>query len=1102
MSDSFSNTNTPTDVLGYRLIHKIGAGGYGEVWEAEAPGGLKKAIKVIFGYHDERRAQAELKALQRVKDVRHPFLLSLERIDIVDGKMVVVTELADRSLADLFQQYQTEQGSGIPRDELLGYMRDIADALDFLSEKHELQHLDIKPENLLLVGGHVKVADFGLVKDIRHVSQSLMSGMTPTYAAPELFDGRPCRETDQYSLAIVYQEMLTAERPFSGNTPAQLAAQHMHGRPNLKSLPISDQAVIARALSKNPTDRYTSCRAMVDELMNRRSRKKKVRSRTTAKTRQPREFQETQNTVLFHDSTDRVSTAMVTQPMQHQPAELAMLDAPELDASDPRFRPTLIVGLGQTANQVISRVKQRLIARYGSMEQVPGIQLLCIDCDREDLTRLAMTGAAREIDPSESLAIPLKKPEEYRSADSRKFSWLSRRWIYNIPRNMRTEGLRPLGRLALADNFDSVCSALHRKIEQATLEEHVAQSCETLEMSPDAWRPRVFVLSSISGGLGSGATMDLAYTVRLMLAERGIVDSEVIGMLMFGVNTYDRDPSLCTANALAALTELRHYTDRGYPGDESLGIPEFDEEAAFDSVYFLNSGQVRSPVDLKPFVDRLAEYLALSSATPCGKFLDACREMELDRESFDFRTFGISVSGPGNRSDDLETSNRIAHGLVSRWLNRHDQPLDMSIFALDAVQQVELDAESVKSDLSAATSRFQPPSPDELLLDIDFALSGEELANALEGKFETAFGIQDAQSEVNPAPQWQVKLEQFLLARAERKGDELADRITALMRTGKVDFQAYQAAIQACRGIFTEEIEFVKQQTEKGRARCLEILHELRMLDRQTAKDQSPLQMRKQLAVEFARLKEADLSLYCRRIYYRAISRSLTSVQEIVNKFKFHMETLCQAWRQEEDLDPDPPAYTSVVEQQMVESVLHDVDSLIDRAEAFVQSTLIEPAGGFFNVANSTANLRQRLPECIRFAAQKILGQAFRQISIENVIRKNNFSEDLVCKWIDEQVNAARPSTAECGGGLRMLIGLPSKSGESQVADLIRASLKLDLVSIPGTAGDVVFCFEGEGIPLPNVAYHLLQYGPEAMELVPRIHSRTDVEWSGLADLV
>ena len=114
-----------------------------------------------------------------------------------------------------------------------------------------LQHLDIKPANLLISGDHVKVADFGLVKELAsRTHNSMVAGMTPTYSSPEMFDDAPSPHSDQYSLAIVYQEMLTGVLPFPGRTAAQLANQHLRSQPQLAALAEIDRPAVARGLGQ------------------------------------------------------------------------------------------------------------------------------------------------------------------------------------------------------------------------------------------------------------------------------------------------------------------------------------------------------------------------------------------------------------------------------------------------------------------------------------------------------------------------------------------------------------------------------------------------------------------------------------------------------------------------------------------------------------------------------------------------------------------------------------------------------------------------------------------------------------------------------------
>jgi eukaryotic-like serine/threonine-protein kinase len=177
--------------------------------------------------------------------------------------MVVVT------LLDRCQECRAEGLPGIPRDELLRNMSQAAQTLDELNIERQIQYLDVKPQTLILESENVRLAGSETSKFLGGMIGTVTPpGITPVYAAPETFDGRVSRFCDQYSLAVVYQEMLTGHRPFRGTSLQQLFMQHLTAAPDLNPLPSSDRTVVGRALSKRPEDRYSSCGEFVRALQS------------------------------------------------------------------------------------------------------------------------------------------------------------------------------------------------------------------------------------------------------------------------------------------------------------------------------------------------------------------------------------------------------------------------------------------------------------------------------------------------------------------------------------------------------------------------------------------------------------------------------------------------------------------------------------------------------------------------------------------------------------------------------------------------------------------------------------------------------------------
>jgi serine/threonine protein kinase len=250
----------------FRPLKRLGTGGFGEVWRAEAPGGIEVALKIVFRPLEHAEAQRELHSLELIKKLRHPFLLQTQSFHQVQDRLYIVMELADGSLRDRLKECHRDGHSGIPAKELVQYFLEAGEALDYLHENH-VQHRDVKPENILLIGRHAKVADFGLAKLQEGSQMNTATGSgTPLYMAPEIWRGRVSQHSDQYSLALTYAELRLARRVFASTDMMQVMVDHLEKTPEFPDLPAAEAQVLLQALAKDPEQRFPSCLAFAQAL--------------------------------------------------------------------------------------------------------------------------------------------------------------------------------------------------------------------------------------------------------------------------------------------------------------------------------------------------------------------------------------------------------------------------------------------------------------------------------------------------------------------------------------------------------------------------------------------------------------------------------------------------------------------------------------------------------------------------------------------------------------------------------------------------------------------------------------------------------------------
>lgn len=259
----------------FALKKRLGGGGFGTVWLAEDLSlGRQVALKLPASEgHDAANLLYEAKT---AASLRHPNIVSIYEVETENGRPYIASEYIDGLT---LRDFLTTGRPPIPRtvELLIG----VAQALQHAHE-HGVVHRDIKPANIILnKQGQPFVADFGIAKRISANATISSEGQvvgTARYMSPEQASGKT-RETDHrsdiYALGVLLFELMTGETPFRGNVRALLHQKMFEEAPSPRkldpTLPKDLETICLKCLEREPTKRYQTAQAVIDELQRFRA---------------------------------------------------------------------------------------------------------------------------------------------------------------------------------------------------------------------------------------------------------------------------------------------------------------------------------------------------------------------------------------------------------------------------------------------------------------------------------------------------------------------------------------------------------------------------------------------------------------------------------------------------------------------------------------------------------------------------------------------------------------------------------------------------------------------------------------------------------------
>jgi hypothetical protein len=713
-------------------------------------------------------------------------------------------------------------------------------------------------------------------------------------------------------------------------------------------------------------------------------------------------------------------------------------------------------------------LRQRLTDHYD--QPLPAFAMLSIDSDSQASRSIGNSECGVGLTASETLSIPLRDPNHYRSDSNDVLDWLSRRWLFNIPRSRQVEGMRSLGRLVFVDHQEQIRERLQKQLAEATSDEAIHATGEHLGVMLDGETCDVFVVASVSGGTGGGAVLDAGYLIRDVLASAGIENFDLTGVLLHATGKRDQQNRIQRVNSLSCLTEFQRFSNPHlvFPGAPTCHVAE-SELAPFDSTYLIHLGDQLDDVDFELGTESVAEYLFQRSARPARGFfgqVSAAQRKPHDslRAEPTLRTFGVAQLNETRRGEIAVLSLTLSRKLLQQW------------------------------GLGAAVPRGSRPSSVPLILELNRDLL-EKLGLGVDQLIRKAVSVSQGDIGKQAAEYFAENFDlqngdALTFARideefARTNPDELpAEHPIAVLSA--IRQQLAQTTRKSAEQICTQVLFIADQSEVRLTATCQTISDMMYHLEetligladmlQQTDEDRGSLAKQATATADgstdggmTAEEMHAAFQNYIARGFCSSVVRCLRGH---VNEIRIAIRDFGIALMQ---------AMENILLLDQSEETDHDCQSLVD----LFNQQLLQDRSILLRDLLKEARSTTEVPTILQNRALAFLAETERSTGMNDAEPDSQSVEDQ-----------AQPGLSNVGGGRHVLAVLPKylsaadwqKRLQSRFGNCVTLDDRQD-------DADLFLCCEVEDVRLDLVMEQLAKGDPTVIEMAARVHSRIDIDW-------